>query len=369
MYGRGRAHLKTGLAMVLGATRGDRLIRMMSGASRLPLVIGYHRVVDDTPRCGSLIEPMLVSRQMFERQLDWIGRRFRFVSPDELGAQLQSGTASAEPTATITFDDGYRDMYEYAYPVLKRKGIPAAVFVVTDWIDSGSPLYHDRLYLLLARAWPIARDVLMGLGVLNGRRVLTTPAPTEPFGALRYLLTTLSRDGLGKVIAALEDRLSIDTARLEGLRPLSWEMLATMQRGGITVGSHTRTHALLTREPAARMLEETAGARRTVEQRLGTPVSHFAYPDGAFNPEIVQAVALAGYRFAYTTCHHRDPRHPLLTIPRCLLWENSCLDTAGRFSDAVASCVTSGVFDLAAGCSRRHDVSRRPAAATATVPS
>ncbi len=64
---------------MLGATRTDRLIRLMSGTRRMPLVVGYHRVVDDSHRRrASIIAPMLVSRRMFERQLDWIGRRFRF---------------------------------------------------------------------------------------------------------------------------------------------------------------------------------------------------------------------------------------------------------------------------------------------------
>jgi peptidoglycan/xylan/chitin deacetylase (PgdA/CDA1 family) len=356
----GRAHIKTGLAQMLGATRTDRLIRLMSGTRRMPLVVGYHRVVDDSRRRrASSIAPMLVSRRMFERQLDWIGRRFRFVSLDELGSRLESGHPFETPTATVTFDDGYRDMYEHAFPVLKRKGIPAAVFVVTDWIDRTSALYHDRLYLLLTRDWPAAREVLVDLGVVTAEQ--SVRGPSEPFGALRHLLTTLSQEGLARVTAALEEKLAVDTGRLDGLRPLSWTMLAEMHRAGITVGSHTRTHALLTRESTERMLEETAGARRDLEERLGTAIKHFAYPDGAFDAETVETVAQAGYRFAYTTCHHRDRRHPLLTIPRCVLWENSCLDPAGRFSAAVASCVTSGIFHFASGCRHRHGAAPRPA--------
>jgi peptidoglycan/xylan/chitin deacetylase (PgdA/CDA1 family) len=357
----GRAHLKTGLALMLGATRTDRLIRLMSGTRRLPLVVGYHRVVDDSHRRrASIIAPMLVSRRMFERQLDWIGRRFRFVSLDEIGSRLESGRAFDTPTATVTFDDGYRDLYEHAFPVLKRKGIPAAVFVVTDWIDRTSALYHDRLYLLLTRDWAAAREVLVELGVTTAEQAAR--GLNEPFGALRHVLTTQSQWGLGRVTAALEETLGIDTGQLDGLRPLSWTMLAEMQRGGMTVGSHTRTHALLTRESPERMLAETLGARHVLEERLRIAINHFAYPDGAFNAETVQTVAQAGYRFAYTTCHHRDRRHPLLTIPRCVLWENSCLDPAGRFSAAVASCVTSGVFHFASGCGHRHDARATPAA-------
>src|SRR5438132_5644694 len=238
MTGVRRAYLKPGLGLVLGWPRTDRLIQLMSGTRRLPLVVGYHRVVDDSrSRRASIIAPMLVSRRMFERQLDWMGRRFRFVSLDQLGAQLESGGAFRTPTATITFDDGYRDMYEHAYPVLKRKGIPAAVFVVTDWIGRASALYHDRLYLLLTRDWPASREVLIDLGVMRPEQVLMARGSNEPFAALRHVLTTQSQEGLARVIAALEEKLGIDSGRLDGLRPLSWAMLAEMQRGGvITVG-------------------------------------------------------------------------------------------------------------------------------------
>ncbi len=357
-----RTHLKTAIAFALGATPIDRLVARVSGARHLPLVVGYHRVVDDgAPGARSAISPMLVSRRMLEQQLDWIGRRYRFVSLDDVGARLESGDGFRDPVAALTFDDGYRDVYDHAFPLLRRKGIPAAVFVVTDWIGTQSPLPHDRLYLLLARGWPAARDTLVRLGVAPVGQD-TAPALRDPFSALRFLLTALPQTRVARVIAALEEETALDDGALEGLRPLSWAMLAELRRAGITLGSHTRTHALLANETWPRMLGETAGSRRALEERLATRIDHFAYPDGAFNADAVASVAAAGYRFAYTACCHQDRRYPLLTIPRRLLWENSCRDAGGRFSPAVMSCLTNGVFDLAVGCRGRHDA---PAAATA----
>jgi hypothetical protein len=87
-------------------------------------------------------------------------------------------------------------------------------------------------------------------------------------------------------------------------------------------------------------------------------VQHFAYPSGIFNTAAVDAVAAAGYRFGYTTCTHRDARFPLLTVPRTLLWENSCLDSHGVFSGSILSCQIHRAFDLVSGCRQRHAASQ-----------
>ena len=349
-----RRFIKAGVASALHWTGADAAIGAISGVRQLPVVFGYHRVVDDfAAHRARSIPPMLVSRRMFERHLDWIGRRFRFASLDEIGARLASGRGFRTPVAGVTFDDGYRDVYEHAFPLLVRKGIPATIFVVTDWVGQQRPLPHDWLYLLLCQTWPRAREVIAGRAVSVSER-RTARALSDPFSALRLMLTTRTHARVAAVIAALEAETTIDDGARNGLQPLTWEMLLEMRRAGLTIGSHTKTHTVLTRESRTRALEETVGSRRALEERLGAPIDHFAYPDGAFNAEAVDAVAAAGYHFAYTTCRHQPGRHPLLTIPRRPLWESTCLDAAGRFSPAIASCLTNGVFDLVVGCGKRH---------------
>jgi len=95
-----------------------------------------------------------------------------------------------------------------------------------------------------------------------------------------------------------------------------------------------------------------------LERKLGTRVRHFAYPAGRFDAVAVAAVAEAGYEFAYTTCRHRDPSHPLLTIPRMVFWERTSLDAFDRFSPAMMSCQIHGLFDLWRTCDHRRRASR-----------
>lgn len=354
--------VKAAVAGALHWTRADALIGALTGSKRLPLVITYHRVVEHfAADAEESIPAMLVSCRMLERHLDWIGRRFRFVALDELGRALEERSSFDGPMAAITFDDGYRDVYDNAVPLLKRKGIPAAVFVVTELIGARRGLVPDELYLLLRRAWSAWRSPSRDLpGML---RELGTSVPAlegphtttlTPLAAMRALLNALPQATLNRVIAALDAELAPDADARISLRPLTWEMLCDLHRAGFTIGSHTRTHALLPNESPHRVVEETRGSREDLEQKLGITVRHFAYPNGWFNTAVVRAVAAAGYRFGYTTCRHHDPAYPLLTVPRIVLWEHSSLDPLGRHSAAIMSCQINRVFDLVAGCRQDH---------------
>lgn len=168
------------------------------------------------------------------------------------------------------------------------------------------------------------------------------------------LLTTLPQHDLQRIIDVLEDKVEIHASLLQEFTPLTWEMLGEMRQGGVTVGSHTKTHIVLTNEPPDRIEAELKVSRQELERRLGLPVRHFAYPDGKFNMAAVSAVAAAGYHYGYTTCRHRDPVYPLLTIPRILLWENASLDTLGGFSSAIMSSLVNHLFDFAAPCRQDH---------------
>jgi hypothetical protein len=102
--------------------------------------------------------------------------------------------------------------------------------------------------------------------------------------------------------------------------------------------------------------DELVSSRKALEGRLRTKVEHFAYPDGAADGATAEAVAAAGYRFAYLVCGHRDAEWPLLTQPRLSLWQGSCAGPRGGFSPAILSCQWNGVFAPAASCAGEHSV-------------
>ncbi len=318
-----RSWIKTGAAGIVG--------RCLPARARFPLVVGYHRVVEDfASSSAASIPSMLISRRTLEQQLDWIGRRFRYVSLDELGRRLEDGDDALDRIAAVTFDDGYRDFYEIAFPLLKRKGIPAAVFVVTRYVGTNNVQTHDKLYALLARR------------------------PGDAYRAMRRMIERQPEEWLQRAIRDLERDAPLAVDSLSPFYSLTWEMLDRMLKCGITIGSHTQTHVLIPNESGGRVAEELRGSRAELEARLGASIHHFAYPGGRFDKTTVTEVARAGYRFAYTACSHRDPNYPLLTVPRMLLWENSCKTSRSAFSDSMMSCHTHRVFDFVSGCRERH---------------
>lgn len=303
---------------------------------------------------------MLITTRMFERQIDWIASRYRITTLDEIGSRLEAGEPFEQRLAAITFDDGYADLYHNAFPILRRKGHPAAVFVVTDLIGRREMQRFDQLYLQLSWAmdcpggidwlWDAARPH----AVLASTRLSLTQFPRDPVRTTHLLLKELSAEALGSVLEGLETRFPLPASCLDAHRALDWQMVSELSAAGMTIGSHTRSHALLTLEDPARVRDEVEGSRTVLRERLGRNINHFAYPDGRFNTQVVAAVKKAGFRFGYGVCGHRDAADPMLTIPRRTLWENSCLDGRGRFSPSVMSCNVNGIFDLYERCRRDH---------------
>lgn len=318
-----------------------------------PLILGYHRVVESAADVGGRGVPgMAVTRKMLRAHLEWVGRRFRIVSLDELGALLEAGVSCGD-VAAVTFDDGYRDVHDHALPLLRQMGVPAAIFVVSGLIERSRPPLHEELYQIISEAHSLELSIPAPIAAaLNGRHHVWQPGTDAIARTVRTLLAT----------PVAELRLLVDELQSEGswtpvapeLATNDWQALASMQRAGFVIGSHTRSHALLTSESDATVREELERSRTEIEARLGSPVRHFAYPGGCFNAKTVRAVAAAGYRFAYTICDHTESARPLLTLPRVMLWEGSCKGPLGDFSPSLMDCHAASLLPFPSRCRDQH---------------
>jgi peptidoglycan/xylan/chitin deacetylase (PgdA/CDA1 family) len=354
-----RGRVKKGAAAVISRVATPKL-GLRHGRGYRPLVLGYHRVVENFAAAAEHdMSSMLISTAMFERHLDWLGRRFRFVGLDEVGEAMRTNVPFDEPVAAVTFDDGYQDVYDNAVPILKRKGIPAAVFVVTDLVGRSAWQAHDKLYHLVEKAyqaWGNPRSRLHGLlsdlGLPASHILRDRHATQSPLLTVSALLPNLSRADTGRVMSRLE--WLVGNGFVNVPQTMSWPVLHDLLRDGFIVGSHTRSHVSLPVEPFESAHDELAESKRILERNLGRTIDHFAYPGGQFTPAVVDVLEQCGYRYAYTACPHSDPRHPALTIERLLLWERSSIDGDGRFYPAILDCQAQHLWPPSRLCHRAH---------------
>ena len=362
-----RRLVKLALASLVHHARAEALV---SPRRKLPFIVAYHRVIEDGRIAPTASHPaMLLTTRTLERHLDWLGRHFDFVSLDDVGDRMAGKVTGRRPVAAVTFDDGYQDVCDNAIPLLYRKGIPAAVFVVSDRVGTQELHLHDRLFLLISRLsqdGPAgARRLAAALRELriDAECIARTLEHRSPGLAAGTLLTDLDRATVVRLCTLLEPRDAPMSSRDHALA--GWDTLRDIAGRGFTIGSHGCTHALLGNEDARTVVHEVLASRLEIERHLESPVRHIAYPSGSFDAVAVRVVAAAGYRCGYTICRHRDPRFPELTIPRHVFWENTCRTVGGSFSGALMSCHVHDVPGFRASCSGHQ---RPPRNGTAVPP-
>lgn len=247
----------------------------------MPRILMYHLVGGED-----------LSTNQFVWQLEFLRKHFEPVALGDLVERLRAGTTTGREIA-ITFDDGVRNHFKVAWPLLREHSIPATYFVCSDLIGSDEWMWRSdlrqRLRLLSgAERAQVTRDAGCKL---NGIEQIMEWTKTLPIAERR----TFQND------VAVRTRLfspSREEAELHS--PLTWDQLRQMDERLITIGSHTGTHPILTTLPDAQLREEIAGSKRALEQNLGRSVDLFCYPNGASNPAVVKLVR-EHYRAAVNT--------------------------------------------------------------------
>ncbi|HWQ33503.1 MAG TPA: polysaccharide deacetylase family protein [Blastocatellia bacterium] len=334
----GRRAIKSSAAPLLRLTgRLKRRIEMRRQATGRVMILCYHRVVPDIVAAErEAIYGLLVSTESFRRHLEVVREQYEVLTLDEAVSVIRGEKQTARPAAVITFDDGYRDNYDHALPVLREMGLPATIFVSTGLIGSGVPLHHDRICWQITRAFQLGyelRRAFEGVG-LRAIRVDELCRKRDPLAVIEQIvhLPFAVRE---RLLEKLEAALGADYP--PGFELLDWKMIAEMEQAGVSFGSHSDQHPVLTLEDPHTIERELRRSKRTLEDRLGHPASQFAYPNGSYNEAIKGLVARLGFSVAVTTerrlAQQGDDLHALARVSLC---EESTRGVLGRYSRAVA---------------------------------
>ncbi len=267
-------------------------------------IIRYLRIARPVEQPYPLLPTSYVSPEVFEKHMVYLVKHCHPLSLDALVTSLEAGQPVPERAVVTVFDEGWRDSFHFAFPILKNLRIPATIFLPTAFIGTMNLFWRDKIIasmLLLEQGgvkFPplptieqvigesVGGEAAFDLGYSMARIIhLLEYLETASVAERELVLMTLGMgvEGLG----------GIPTDRLF----LSWEEVLTMKNDGIQFGSNGHTHSLLselTSEGIGNDLDESL--RRLQEHGINT-VPVFSFPEGRISREARSLLYERGLRY------------------------------------------------------------------------
>jgi peptidoglycan/xylan/chitin deacetylase (PgdA/CDA1 family) len=286
-------------ALLLGNPLAARLCSLRQ--SKGLRILAYHRILDDDPRSFAFDEALISARRdTFREQMKFVRRNFDVISFEDLRRCEREGREWPRRALIITFDDGYRDNYTHAFPILKEFDLPATVFLTTGYIGSEQLFWWDKVAYLIkhtSRRSVALTDLSASPFDLSSPRARRAAIDRALWWLKQSPEETRSRF-LDSLAADMEVELPESAGR--GMH-LSWDEIKEMAAEGIHFGSHTVTHPILSHVGESQLQKEISLSKQTIEEHLGREVMAFAYPAGRrtrFNDNVQSIVARCGYSYA-----------------------------------------------------------------------
>ena len=266
-------------------------------APRQTRILAYHRIdwLTNYP-WGELP----VTPDEFEAQINYIVEHYKVISLEELYISIQQKRKLPHNAVVITIDDGYKDIYTNAYPILKKYNIPATVFLATGSIGTGKLWWWDKVRYVI---WKTKRTSIE-FNELGSFRLDTDTARQETADFITKKLKesmTVRRDlMIDHLLSLCQVQIPHD---IGNSFILSWDEIREMAHNGIQFGAHSINHPILTRIPLIEAENEIKESKRQIEQELDQEIFTFCYPNGEpddFSPEIETILKRNGFSCAVT---------------------------------------------------------------------
>lgn len=268
----------------------------------------YHRVLAQKEVSRQSVQPgMYVLDNVFAQHMSFLKENFTLLSLRQLLDLWQSGTWNARARyCVVTFDDGWLDNYRYAYPVLKQYGIPATIFLPTDYVGSDRWFWPDQLALLFKNlnTRKMTPDVAREIGKVFAEDLEGRGAPIIEAMERGELVTDrvieqckhLPIERIHALVAGLAARLHVSLPQERVI--MNWDEVREMSQGGVSFGSHSCSHRILPTITSSDVSVELTKSRQVLLEQGVNYVPVFCYPNGNSNERIQRQVQASGYEAA-----------------------------------------------------------------------
>ncbi|KAB2927597.1 MAG: polysaccharide deacetylase family protein [Dechloromonas sp.] len=298
---------------------------LASGGSNGKLSIFiFHRVL---AKADPLL-PFEPSAEEFDWMVRFISRTFSVLPLSEAASRLKNGTLPPA-AATITFDDGYADNLEVAWPILKRYQVPATFFIATAFLEGGR-MWNDDVI----EAFRLSPTDELDLSEfdLGSYRLSDAASRVKGYetvlGKLKYFEHHLRSEVAGEIAS----RCNVPK---QATLMMTHRQLRLLHEEGGEIGGHTRTHPILERLDDTAALQEVESGRQELEALIGTTVRVFAYPNGVPGRDCsarhAEMARQAGFEAAVTTRQAcATTASDIFQLPRFTPWDRTPFKFAMR---------------------------------------
>ena len=260
------------------------------------LILNYHRIGDGS-RSAFDRELWSATAPGFDEQVAFLARHCDVIAPSDLTYALGR---SRGRHVMITFDDGYRDNYDLAFPVLRQHRVPATFFVATGFIDHPALPWWDEIAALVRGT---AASELAMSPWFRAPLQLSGDDRARPIRQVLEFYKTLPTHDNDAFLAQLRAETGVETPAVTPDHWMTWDMIRDMHANGMGIGGHTVHHPVLARMPRDQQLAEIEGCRKRINQELGAEMDYFAYPVGgrdSFNADTWACLQDQGVKAAFS---------------------------------------------------------------------
>jgi peptidoglycan/xylan/chitin deacetylase (PgdA/CDA1 family) len=262
------------------------------------IILFYHRFTDHS---SNELPPKL-NVKTFENQIKHLKKWYQLISLDELVDQLKTGKDFSHPYAVITIDDGFKDNYDFAFPLLKRYDMRASIYLTTGFIGTDSVPWIEEIACAL-NTTPKRNfkfEKLFHNKTFNiSNHLKKFDLWTEIYEKMLYLQHDTKNDLVTEILQKLNGGNKHKTRVM-----LDWDEVGEMSRNQISFGAHSVSHPTLSRMHPDEAMFEIRESRRVIEEKLGVSVRHFAIPNGKdedFTEELREFCKSEGFDSVVTT--------------------------------------------------------------------
>ncbi len=314
----------TFLKAMLSALHYSGADAMMAPLTRgVGAVFMLHHVRPEQPGSFEPNRILKVTPRFLEEVIDQVQERgFEVVSLDEAHFRLIEGDYS-HPFVCFTFDDGYRDTLEFAYPIFKRHNLPFAVYVPTDYADGRGDLWWLALENVIVKVDALSVKID---GVQRRLRCGTPAEKDAAFQTVYWWLRGIDETTARAFVRDLCRDADYDPDTLCAELMMNWDEIRQMAADPlVTIGGHTRRHFALARLTLAEARAEIAESARRIEREIGRECRHFSYPygdEGSAGPREFALAKELGMKTGVTTRKgviHARHAGELTALPRVSL--------------------------------------------------